>query len=168
MRIILIAAVADNRAIGQGNALPWDMPADRAFFIDQIRDRDVIMGRRTYESHQAEAPIPYRLPIVVTRQKDYQVESGQVCHSLDEAFQLAKARGAAEVFVLGGGMIYQAALPHADQLLITEIHTTIDGDAFFPVIDPEQWREVARESHAADADNPFAYAFIRYEPRQQD
>lgn len=167
MRITLIAAIADNRAIGKDNALAWNMPADRAFFIDQIRGHDVIMGRRTYESHQAEEPLPYRLPIVVTRQEDYQVEEGAACHSLEDAYALARKRGETEVFVLGGGEIYSLALPQADRLVITEIHTTIDGDAFFPEIDPAQWQEVSRAPHSADENNPFAYEFVVYRAKSR-
>ena len=164
-RITLIAAIADNHAIGKGNALAWNLPADRVFFREQIRGHDVVMGRLTYDSHHSEEPLPYRHPIVVTRQPGYQAPGASVCHSLAAAYQLAQERGAAELFIVGGGAIYEQAIQDADRLIITEVHTHINGDAFFPEIDPTQWHEVSRASHRADAENPFAYTFVQYRRR---
>lgn len=149
-------------AIGKGNALAWDMPADRDFFMEQIRGHDVVMGRLTFESHHSEDPIPYRKAIVITRRKDYQVEGAIVCASLEQAYEIAQQRGEQELFILGGGVIYDLAIKDADRLVITEIHTTLDGDAYFPEIDPNHWREVARDAHPSDAENPFAYEFVEY------
>lgn len=163
MLITLIAAVADNRAIGKDNALAWDMPADREFFMNEIRGHDVVMGRRTYESHHEEDPIPYRKAIVVTRQTDYSAKAGFVCHSLEEAYNLGRQRGEEELFILGGGGIYEMAIQDADRLIITEIHTTIEGDAFFPAINLEEWTEVSRKSFPADSQHRFPYEFVRYE-----
>mgnify|MGYP006269321979 CR=1 FL=1 len=165
MRITLIAAVADNLAIGQDNALAWQMPADRAFFRAQIEGHDVVMGRLTYEAHQAEEPLPYRLPIVVTRQPDYHAPDAAVVTSLTAAYDLARERGETELFVLGGGKVYAQAIEQADRLLVTEIHTEVPGDAFFPEMNPTQWHEASREPHPADADNPFAYEFVEYRRR---
>jgi dihydrofolate reductase len=165
MHLTLIAAVSDNLALGKDNALVWDMPADRAFFREQIRGHLVAMGRLTFESHQGEEPLPYRGAIVITRRKGYQGERAQVAHSLEEAYQLARKQGEEDLFILGGGRIYTQAMADADRLLITEIHTQIDGDAFFPEIDPTQWHEASRASHPADAANPFDYEFVEYRRR---
>jgi dihydrofolate reductase len=165
MRLTLIAAVADNQVIGQDNALAWDMPADRRFFREQINHRVVVMGRRTYDSHHAEEPLPYRQAIVVTRDRRYQAAGAKVAHSLPEAYAIGRSLGESELYILGGGNLYQQAIADADRLLITEIHTHIEGDVHFPDIDPSQWHETNREAHPADADNPFAYTFVTYARR---
>jgi dihydrofolate reductase len=165
MRITLIAAISDNRALGKDNALAWDIPADRVFFREHIRDHVVAMGRRTYESNQGEEAIPYREVIVITRQAEYQGGEAHVAGSLPEAYQLAREQGEAELFILGGGKIYEQAMADADRLIITEIHTQVEGDAFFPEIDPTQWHEASREAHASDADNPHPYEFVEYRRR---
>lgn len=157
--------MADNGVIGKANALAWDMPADRAFFRETIRGHDVVMGRRTFESHQGEEPIPYRLPIIVTRQERYRAKGVEVRNSLEEAYALAQTRGETELFILGGGVIYEQAIEAADRLIITEIHTEAEGDTYFPEINPAYWHETWREPHPADPDNPHAYDFVEYRSR---
>lgn len=165
MYITLIAAVSDNLALGKDNALAWEMPADRAFFRAQIRGHLVAMGRLTFESHQSEESLPYRGAIVISRRAGYQSKAAQVAHSLEAAYHLAREQGEEELFILGGGHIYAQAMADADRLIITEIHTQIEGDAFFPEIDLTRWHEASREAHAPDAENPYPYDFVEYRRR---
>lgn len=163
MEIILVAAVADNRALGKDNQLAWHLPADWAFLTETVRDRWVIMGRRTYESHRSEDALPFRGIIAMTRQSDYLAEDAEVVHSLSEAYAIAETKGEEQLMVLGGGVIYDLAIHDAHRLLITEVHTSISGDAFFPEIDPRMWKEISRRPFPADQDNPYAYDFVEYQ-----
>ncbi len=157
--ISLIAAVAENRAIGIDNRMPWHLPADLRHFKALTVGKPIIMGRRTWES--LPGLLPDRPHIVVTRKPDYRAEGCRVVHSVDAA--LAAAGDAPEVMVVGGAELYSALLPRADRLYLTQVETTVAGDAFFPDYDPAQWRVTAQERHAADARNPFAYRFLTLE-----
>ncbi|MEM9983604.1 MAG: dihydrofolate reductase [Bacteroidota bacterium] len=163
MQITLIAAISDNHALGKDNALAWNMPADRQFFMEQIKDKVVVMGRRTYDSHLEEEAIPYAQAIVVTRRADYQAPGAHIFHSLAEAYTWGLEQKLPELMILGGGQIYAQAIEDADRLVITEIHTEIEGDAFFPSIDLQRWKELSRQSFPADEENAFAYEFVRYQ-----
>jgi dihydrofolate reductase len=155
--VSLIAAVAANGVIGAGNAMPWHLPADLRHFKSVTMGRPVIMGRRTFES--IGRALPGRTNIVVTRRSRHEAPGCVVVGSLEAAYSAAGAVD--EVFVIGGGELYREAMPHADRLYITEIRAAFDGDTHFPAIDPQRWREVAREVHADGA--PFRFDFVRYE-----
>lgn len=166
MKKIIVAAYADNRVIGRAGDLPWHLPADLAFFERTIADGWLLSGRRSYESAQGKAIFtPDRQVVVVTQQKDYQALGHSVAHTLSEAVQQAEQAGAGKLYILGGGEIYRQAIDIADQLIITEVHATFTGDAFFPPIDARQWREAKRQDHAADAENPYAYSFVTWQRR---
>lgn len=152
----IIAALADNRVIGRGNALPWRMPADLAHFKRLTLGKPIIMGRRTWES--LPGLLPHRTHIVVTRDRDYRVEGAIVVHSIADA--IAFAGDAEEMMVVGGANLYAQTLPLASRMYLTYIHQHVDGDAVFPDYDEADWCEVARERHAADARNPHAYSFV--------
>jgi dihydrofolate reductase len=154
--ISLIAAASENNVIGKGNALPWDLPAELQYFRETTRGKPVIMGRRTYES--IGRPLPGRRNMVISRESGLRIEGCETATSVEEAISLAKADTAEEVFVIGGEQIYRLALPLADRIYLTRVHTVIeDGDAFFPVFDASQWEEIRKEYHPADSDNPIAY-----------
>lgn len=149
--ISLVAAMARNRVIGAGNRLPWHISDDLKRFKRLTIGAPVIMGRRTHESilERTGKPLPGRRNIVVTRQPGARWEGCEVARSLDEAITLAG--DAPEVFVIGGGELYAAALPRADRLYLTLIEADYAGDAFFPELDSADWRETARESGAGFA-----------------
>ena len=159
MKIILMAAVANNHVIGGGGKLVWHLPADEAFFHNTIRDQVLIMGRKSWEAHKY--PDFGKLNIVLTNRADYIVKNGVTAGTLEEGFKIASSDGADSVYVLGGGKVYELAMEYADELLITEIYRSFQGDTYFPVIDPEEWEEVWREDHEADEDNPYDFAFVR-------
>jgi dihydrofolate reductase len=150
--ISLVAAHARNRVIGAGNRLPWHLPEDLPRFKRLTMGAPVIMGRKTHES--IGKALPGRRNIVVTRRPGATWAGCEVAGSLDAA--LALAGDVPEVFVIGGAELYRLALPHADRLYLTLIDADYAGDAFFPEIDPTQWRETAREPRAG-------FAFVTYQ-----
>jgi dihydrofolate reductase len=166
MKKIIVAAKSENNVIGKSGGLPWDMPADRAFFLDIIADGWLLTGRTSYESNQGNSLFhEERDFIIVTRREDYEAPGAIVVHSLEAGFAAAEAAGAEQLYVLGGGKIYAQAMDSVDRLIITEIHTELEGDVFFPKIDFDKWREVSREDRARDAENPYDYSFVVYERR---
>ncbi len=157
-RISLIAAMAENRAIGIDNRLPWRLPADLRRFKALTMGHALIMGRKTYES--IGRPLPGRTLIVVTRRQGYAPRGVQVAHSVEEA--LGQAQGD-EVFIGGGEEIFRQTLDRADRVYLTCIQKELPGDAFFPEIDKSTWRLVEREDHDATVETPFAYSFRVYD-----
>ncbi len=154
--ISLIAAMAENRVIGLGNAIPWHLPADMKRFRAITMGHPVIMGRKTFES--IGRPLAGRKTIILTRNRDYGAVGCLIAGSLREA--LAECAGADEVFICGGGEVYREALPLASRIYLTVIHGEIEGDTLFPEI-PEDFIEVARED-SADA---LPCTFVRYEKK---
>lgn len=158
MRITLIAAIARNGVIGRDGGLPWHLPADLKRFKEVTRGHQVVMGRRTFES--LPGPLPKRRNIVVTRQADYQADGIEVAHSLEEAIAMAEARAESPdevLFVLGGAVLYEAALPLADRLDLTMVDAEVDGDTRFPAFDESGWRETESIDHPADADHAMGF-----------
>jgi dihydrofolate reductase len=157
-RIALIASVARNGAIGKGNDLLWREPQDQQHFRRTTLGFPVVMGRKTWESLPARfRPLPGRTNIVVTRNPAWQAEGAQVAPSLDAA--LALVRDAPKVFVIGGGELYAAAMPLADELVLTEIDAEFDADTFFPPY-ADRFTEVSRETHLSASG--VGYAIVTY------
>jgi dihydrofolate reductase len=119
----------------------------------------VIMGRKTYEA--IGKPLPSRRNIVVSRKPGYNAPGCEASQSFTDALVLAA--GVAEIMVIGGGEIYREALPRAQRIYLTRVHGHFDADTFFPAIDPSEWRQIAREQHAADARNTWPCSFITLE-----
>ncbi|HXG75537.1 MAG TPA: dihydrofolate reductase [Gaiellaceae bacterium] len=159
MKLALVAAVARNGVIGRGGALPWHLPEDLARFRDLTMGHPVVMGRKTWESlPERFRPLPGRRNVVVTRNPRWQATGAERAGSLEEA--LALVAGVERAFVIGGSELFAAALPLADELLLTELDVEAEGDVVFPVFD-HAFAEVAREPHVA-ADGT-RYAFVTYE-----
>lgn len=133
MIISLIAAMAENRVIGSGPHIPWDLPDDRRRFREITWGRPLIMGRKTFES--LDRPLEGRLNIVMTRRRDYEPAGCLVARDPEEA--LALAGDADEVFICGGEEIYRRFMPRADKIYLTVIHRNFDGNVLFPKIPPE-------------------------------
>lgn len=165
MRISLIWAMSKNRAIGRNNKLPWHLPKDLNYFKRLTTGKPVIMGRKTYES--IGKPLPNRCNIVITRDRSFSANGVNVVHSVNEAFERAEAEclvnGADETIVMGGAEIYQACLPRANRLYITFVHANVEGDAFFPDFDLNEYHEIAREDFFADGPNPYDYSFTVFD-----
>ena len=159
MNLTLIAAMAQNRIIGNNNDLIWHLPRDMKHFRELTTGHNVIMGRKTFESMDSR-PLKNRTNIVITRQEDYQAEGCTVVHSLDEA--IASVKDDDQPFVIGGAEIYRQALEKAQTLELTLVYETFDGDTSFPELNSENWKELKREHHMADEKNPYSMDFITY------
>lgn len=151
LTVALIAAVAENRVIGAEGEMPWHYPADLQHFKETTTGHPVIMGRRTYESivDALGEPLPGRITVVLSRSDLDLPENAMLANGLEEAIQKAAAAadelGVETVYVAGGGTVYEALLPVADRLVLTEIHETVAGDTRFPAVDAEKWTETSRE-----------------------
>ena len=156
--ITIIAAIAENNALGKNNELIWHIPADLKRFKKVTSGHDVIMGRNTFES--LGKPLPNRTNIVITRNKNYVAEGCIVVHSLNEA--IYEASEDENPFILGGAQIYAEAIKIADKLDVTLVHQSFEADAFFPEIDKNIWEEVSREDFEADEKNKYNYSFVTY------
>ena len=161
-RIAMIAAMAANRVIGDGNKMPWHLPADLRHFKKLTLGKPVIMGRKTFESI-GNKPLPMRVNIVVTRDANFRAAGVVVAHDLQQALKLAEPHAAEEIMIMGGASIYEQALPIADRLYLTFIQLNVPGDAHFPDLRQYRWRELDSESHTPDAENPYNYSFVTYE-----
>lgn len=129
-RISLIAALSENRVIGNKGEIPWRIPGEQKYFKEITTPHPIIMGRKTYES--IGRLLPNRPNIIITSDKSFVVDKGYVVHSLDQAIQKAKALDQEEIFIIGGGKVFQASIHLADRLYLTLIHKEYEGDAFFP------------------------------------
>lgn len=158
--ISLIVARAENNVIGSKNDLPWYLTADLKHFKELTTSQTVVMGRKTLQSiiNRLGHPLPNRRNIVITRQNDFVCDGVEVLHEVSD---IEKLEG--EVFIIGGAEIYAQTIDIADELYVTEVKANIDGDAYFPAIDPGVWREVARESHAKDDRNQYDFDFVVFE-----
>ena len=152
--LILVAAAAENDALGKDNELLWHLPDDFKHFKSLTSHHYIIMGRKTFESFKA--PLPNRKHVIITRQSDYVVPEGcVVVHSLEQALKLTS--GQEEVFVIGVGEIYELALPYADKIELTRVHHSFEADAFFPKLKEEEWELLSELKH--DIDEKHAYSF---------
>lgn len=161
VRLSLIVAAAENRAIGLDGGMPWHISADLKYFKRVTMGRPVIMGRKTYES--IGGALPGRANIVITRNADYRLDDADVVHDVAAAIRkarvIAEIDGADEVFVIGGAEIYTQALAEADRVYLTEVAGDFPGDAFFPELAAKEWREVSREAHPPERPDGPAFSF---------
>ena len=162
--ISLIVAKAANGAIGKGNRMPWHISGDLKYFKRVTTGHPVIMGYNTWLS-LGERPLPGRRNIVVSRSHSAAPDCGaEFLPSLEAAVAAAGAGTAdasEEVFVIGGGQLYRAAMPLAGRLYITEVETVIgDAEVFFPEVDPELWKAESRSERYLDEKTGFYYSFL--------
>lgn len=163
MKISAVVAYADNYVIGKDNDLPWYLPADLKYFKKVTLNHHLIMGRKVFES--IGRPLPKRTNIVLTRNPYYAASGTIIAHGLSEAIGIAQDNGEEEVMIIGGGEIYKQSMAVLDKLYITEVHTDIEGDTYFPVPDFSQWELVHEEHHTKDEKNEYDYTFKTYERR---
>lgn len=161
MIISLVAAASENNVIGKNNQLLWSLPNDTRFFKNTTWAMPVIMGSKTFASLN-NIPLTGRFNIVVTRHPGSIRSAGgavRVAGSLQEALQTAEEADTKEVFVIGGGQIYNEALPIANKIVLTRVHATLDGDAFFPAFSETEWTLSSRLDFPADEKHKYAYSF---------
>ncbi|MFD2516399.1 dihydrofolate reductase [Salinimicrobium flavum] len=156
--VTMIAAAAENNALGKDNDLVWHLPDDFKRFKKLTSGHHIIMGRKTFESFPK--PLPNRTHIVITRKKDYKKEGAVVVHSLKEA--LDRAKEDSQPFIIGGGEIYHQALSMADKIELTRVHGSFEADAFFPEIDEDNWELTASEFHPKDESHNYSFTYLTY------
>ena len=159
-KISIIAAVADNFAIGKSNNLPWYLPADLKHFKQLTTGHAIVMGKRTFQS-LPKGPLPNRKNIVLTSVMSEGVNEGYFeADSLEDALFLCEHEE--QVFIMGGATVYKQCIDKVDYMYITWIHKEFSADTFFPAIDFDKWEEVKHENHDADEQNTFSYTFSEY------
>lgn len=154
-RVSLIVAMGKNRVIGANGAIPWRLPNELQLFKRVTMGHHIIMGRKTWES--IGRLLPGRTTVIVTRQRGYAVAGAVVTGSLDAA--LAACGDDSEVFVIGGGELYQLALPLAQRIYLTTVDVEPAGDTLMPEFNSALWRETSAESFAADEKHAYAFRF---------
>ena len=159
MTVSIIVAMAENGVIGRDMDLPWHISADLKRFKALTMGHHIVMGRKTFES--IGRLLPGRTTVIVTRQSDYQVDGAVIVNSLEAA--QAAATDDSELFIIGGGQVYEIALPLADRLHVTRVHMEVDGDTSFPAVDWDQWELVSAERHGADEKNDHDFTFESYQ-----
>jgi dihydrofolate reductase len=152
--INIIVAASLNNVIGKDNKLLWRQSADLKRFKELTTGKTVVMGRKTYES--IVKPLPNRRNIVISRQ-DIEIPGCEVVNSLEEALKLDN-----EIFIIGGGEIYQKSIILAHKIFLTRIHVEVDGDTYFPQLSYYDWKMEMCESFQKDEKNQFDYQFINY------
>lgn len=159
-KISIIAAVADNFAIGKSNNLPWHLPADLKRFKQLTTGHAIVMGKRTFESLPI-GPLPNRKNIVLTSIMSEGVNEGYFeADSLEDALYLCEHEE--KVFIIGGATVYRQCIDKVDTMYITWVHKEFSADTYFPEFNPDEWDEINHEDHAADENNPYAYTFSEY------
>lgn len=161
MLISLVVAATENNVIGKNNKLLWHLPNDLRFFKNTTWAMPVIMGRKTFDS--LGKPLTGRTNIVITRQSTWYADGVKIVPNLEEGLKEASLADAKEAFVIGGGEIFKQSILLAHKIYITRIHTTLQGDTFFPAINEVEWKLVSNLDFKADPKHAFAYSFQIWE-----
>lgn len=158
-RLIIIAAAAENNALGKDNDLVWHLPDDFKRFKALTTGHKIIMGRKTLESFPK--ALPNREHIAITRDPNYTPKFPcTVVHSLEQAIDLVDDNETA--FIIGGGEIYKQSMAVATDMELTRVHDTFEADTFFPEMDADQWRLVKEEHHPKDDRHQYAFTYLTY------
>lgn len=155
MRIVAIAAVADNSVIGSGEDMLWHLPEDFRRFKQVTTGNTLIFGRRTHE--QIGRTLPGRRIIVLTRDPNWQEDGVEVAGSITQALDLAAETPDQVCYIGGGAQVYAAAWPYLTELDITQVHQSPEGSATFPLISQSQWTEISREPRQG-------FDFVQFRP----
>jgi len=161
LRLVLIAAVAENGVIGSNNELPWHLPADLKHFKLMTLGKPIIMGRKTWDS--LGRPLPGRENIVLSREKGLKLEGATVFETFDEALkwaiEWADRNDSSDVMVIGGAQLYSQSIEKADHICLTRVFAAPEGDAWFPALEAGQWALVKQPTHNPATDTTPAYQF---------
>ncbi|WP_010094544.1 dihydrofolate reductase [Ornithinibacillus scapharcae] len=159
--ISLLFAMDRNRVIGANNDLPWHLPNDLKFFKEKTTGHTIVMGRKTFDS--IGRALPNRRNIVLSR-NDVQLPAGvELIHDINTILQMDEENPIEEIFVIGGGGLFEQILPYANRMYVTLIEEEFDGDVFFPAVSLEEWNETSRTKGIRDEKNPYDYYFIQYD-----
>lgn len=158
----MIVAASENNVIGKNNQLLWHLPDDLKHFKRTTKGHHVIAGRKTFESQGR--PLPNRTNIIITRNRDLQLEGCEIAHSLDEAIGMVKDDD--EPFIIGGENIYKQALSKVDRIYLTRVHATFEGDTYFPGLDENEWEVVSSEYHGTDEKHEYSFTVYMLERKE--
>ena len=158
---IIIAAAAENNALGKNNNLLWHLPNDFKRFKELTTGHSIIMGRKTFES--LPKLLPNRKHIVITKQTDYKKKGAHIAHTFDQA--IALAHNDEQIYIIGGGEIYNLAMEFADKIELTRVYHTFEADTYFPQIDEKKWKLVKNVEHPKDEKHTYAFSYLSYVKR---
>jgi dihydrofolate reductase len=161
MIISFVVAAANNNVIGKDNQLVWNLPNDMKFFKNITWGMPVVMGRKSFDS--LGKALPGRKNIVLTRQEGWKAPNTVTVKTFDEAIALVKEMDVKEMMVIGGGEIFKMVFPMANRIYITRVDAEPEGDTWFPVIDPKEWKLVSKKDHEADEKHKYNYSFQVWE-----
>lgn len=163
-QINLIVAYSIGRVIGRDNKLLWHLADDMAFFKTTTTGKVVVMGRKTYESlPQRFRPLPNRVNIVLSNQGELEKKDSLYwVKNLEEIYGVLNRLDCKELFIIGGGQIYELFLPLSDVIYATEVEAALEGDTFFPELNKREWESTIMESHLQDKKNDFNYKILKY------
>ena len=153
--IIIIAAAGQNNELGKDNDLVWHLPDDFKRFKKLTTGHHIIMGRKTFETFPK--PLPNRIHVVITRNKEYQPEGAIVVHSMKEALKISEEDK--QSFIIGGGEIYKSGMDVADKIELTRVNSTFEADTFFPEIPSEEWELISEEFHEKDERHQYEFTY---------
>lgn len=157
--LTIIAAAAENNALGKDNDLVWHLPDDFRRFKRLTSGHHIIMGRKTFESFPN--LLPDRKHVIITRKTNYHPENTIVVHSLEEAIRISKLDE--QPFIIGGGEIYKIAMEKAEKIELTRVHGEFEADTFFPEIDETKWKLVKEEFHEKNDRHKYSFTYLTYE-----
>lgn len=162
MLLTAVVAATENNVIGRDNGMPWHLPADLQHFKAVTLGKPVLMGRRTFAA--IGRPLPGRRNLVLSRDLGFVAAGVETFSTLEQA--LAAAGDVDELMIIGGQTVYELALPHVQRVHLTRLHMQVEGDAHFPDLPTEQWREVSRSARRpADERNACDMTFLVLERR---
>ncbi len=159
----MIAAAAENNALGKDNDLVWHLPDDFKRFKRLTSGHHIIMGRKTFESFPK--LLPDRTHVIITRKEDYSPENTIVVHSMEEALKVSKLDD--QAFIIGGGEIYKMGMEYADRIELTRVHGEFEADTHFPEIDKSEWEIVKDQFHDKDEKHDYSFTYLTYERKQK-
>jgi len=156
--LTIIAAAAENNALGKDNDLIWHLPDDFKRFKKLTTGHHIIMGRKTFESFPK--LLPNRTHVIITRKKNYAPEGCVVVNNLEDAIKVAK--NDEQPFIIGGGEIYKLALDYAEKIELTRVHANFEADTFFPESDLKKWNKIDEVFHEKDKKHNYSFTYITY------
>lgn len=157
MRISFIVAKSENNVIGVNNKLPWHLKDDLQMFKKLTMGHHILMGRKTFES--IGKPLPGRMSLVVSTEPRANQDTVLWFNSIFRAIKQAERNGEAELFIIGGEKVFKSALSLCDRIYLTEVKTTIEGDAFFPQLSMKNWKKVSEQTFTKNESNDHDFVF---------
>ncbi|MBI2259235.1 MAG: dihydrofolate reductase [Flavobacteriia bacterium] len=168
MKIKIITAIDLNSGIGKNNDLPWNLPADMQFFKEQTQNQIVVMGRKNYDSLPNNyKPLPNRINVVLTRNKNFHAENVLIFNDFDKAISSIKneyKNQNKDIFIIGGAQLYQEALNSkiVDEMYITLIQHQFEVDTFFPTFNESDWKVEVMKTYLVDQKNKYPFVIKKY------